>query len=146
MKFIKAVFPAILAGLVIALAVISGVAVAQSNDTTFDTVQLDGLLRLSPQTATVTTSFVITPVRSNIVLSSTGAATSSTTTGIITTTAKAGNIVILRNSNASAALVLDGTGGTIECGANISLGAQDSVWLMYDGSSKVWRCIALRDN
>lgn len=121
-------------------------ATGQSNVTSFNTVQLDGLLRLSPQAATVTTTFIITPTRSNIVLSSTGAATSSTSTPIITTSARAGDLLIIRNSNASAALVVDGTGGTVECGANISLGAQDSMTVIYDASGQVWRCVAVRDN
>lgn len=149
MKTLKAWLPGLLALMLFVAAALwlpEPDATAQSNVTTFNTVQLDGLLRLSPQSAAVTTSFVITPTRSNVILSSTGAATSSTTTPVITTSARAGDVLIIRNANASNALVIDGTGGTVECGGNVTLGAQDSLALLYDASSQVWRCWAVRDN
>jgi hypothetical protein len=118
---------------------------AQSNVTDFDSVTLSGKLRLRPQTVTITGSFIITPTRSNIVLSSSLAVTSSTTVAIITSTAGAGDVLLIRNDNASDAIVLDGAGGTLECGANITLGADDIVTVLYDGAGK-WRCTALRDN
>lgn len=149
MKLFKAWLPGVLSLMLFVAAALwlpEPEAAGQSNVTTFNTVQLDGLLRLSPQALAVTGTFIITPTRSNIILSSTVAATSSTSTPVITTSARAGDVLIIRNANASNALVMDGTGGTVECGANVSLGAQDSLALLYDASSRVWRCWAVRDN
>lgn len=107
---------------------------------------LSGGLNITPQTAVVTTAFVITPVSSIISLSSIGAATSSTATGIITTTATNGDIIILSNNNAADALTIDGTGGTVECKANVVLGAADTLTLWYNGADLVWNCLAGYDN
>ncbi len=107
---------------------------------------ISGPLIYGVQTSSVTATFVITPTAQYIVMSSTSAFTSSTTTPIITTTATSGQVVILHNSNASDALIVDGTGGTIECGANVSLGADDMLTLIYNATDLVWHCQAYRDN
>lgn len=51
---------------------------AQLDVTNLNTLSLAGKLRLQPQTLTITGSFIITPTRSNIVLSSVLTVTSST--------------------------------------------------------------------
>lgn len=106
--------------------------------------QQTGAFVLAQQSATVTATFVITPTAPYIVMTSNAAYTSSTSTPIITTTATAGQILILRNGNASDALVIDGTGGTVECKADVSLGASDTLTLIYNGSK--WNCVAGYDN
>jgi hypothetical protein len=147
-RVIYPTFPFLLALLVIVIALSvlpARYAGAQSDVTDFNSVALAGKLRLRPQTVSITGSFIITPTRSNILLTSTLAVTSSTSAAIITSTASAGDLLIIRNDNASDAIVLDGAGGTLECGANITLGADDVVTVMYDGAGD-WRCVALRDN
>lgn len=105
---------------------------------------LGGAFILNQQSETVTATFVITPTSPYIVMTSDTSYTSSTTTPIITTTATAGQVLILRNGNASDALVIDGTGGTVECKANVSLGASDTLTLIFNGSA--WNCVAGYDN
>ncbi len=105
-----------------------------------------GALILGQQSEVVTTSWIITPTAPYIVMTSIGAATSATANGIITTTATAGQVLILLNGNASDALTLDGTGGTVECKANVVLGAGDTVTLIYEATDLVWYCLAGYDN
>lgn len=148
--------------LALALIVLLAAFVPVLGTTNFDSVTLSGNLRvggtanvtgkttltgglvLAQQSETVTATFVITPTSPYIVMTSGAAYTSSTTTPIITTTATAGQVLILRNGNASDALVIDGTGGTVECKANVSLGASDTLTLIFNGS--VWNCVAGYDN
>jgi hypothetical protein len=109
-------------------------AITQTGKTT-----LGGLV-LTQQSATVTATFVITPTAPYIVLASNAAYTSSTATPIITTTATAGQVIFVRNDNASDALTIDGTGGTVECKADIVLGFDDVQSFIYNGA--VWNCLA----
>ena len=105
---------------------------------------LAGGLILTQQSAAVTATFIITPTAPYIVLTSTGAYTSSTTTPIITTTAAAGQVLVVRNGNASDVLIIDGVGGTVECKANVALGASDTLTLIFNGLA--WNCLAGYDN
>lgn len=105
-----------------------------------------GPLIVDRQNETVTATFIITPTSSNIVMTSDAAYTSSTTTPVITTTATDGQIIYLRNGNASDVLIVDGTGGTVECKANVSLGTKDIMTLMYDATDAVWYCQSVQDN
>lgn len=108
-------------------------------------VTLGGSFILAQQSETVTGSFSLDPASPYIVLTSTGGAyTSSTTTPILTATAVAGQVVIIRNGNASDALTLDGTGGTVECKADVVMGAGDVTTLIFNGST--WNCQSVRDN
>lgn len=109
------------------------------------TLDMGGALVLSQQSETVTAGFSLTPTSPYVVLSSSAVVTSSTATGIVTTTATAGQVVILRNGNASNAIVIDGTGGTVECKANVSLGAGDTLTLIYNGAGD-WNCVSSYDN
>lgn len=99
---------------------------------------------LAQQSETVTGSFSITPESPYIVLSSSLAITSSTTAPITTTGMTAGQMVILRNGNASDAIIIDGTGGTVECKANVTLGASDTLTLIFNGTD--WNCVSSYDN
>ena len=105
-----------------------------------------GGINCTPQTEAVAADFVITPTSCILSLTSSVEVTSSATTGIITTTATSGDIVILSNNNASDAINIDGTGGTIECKANVALGASDTLTLWYNGVDEVWNCLAGYDN
>jgi len=115
-----------------------------SNDGALDV--LAGVGSYTPQTSVVTASFVITPTSNYILLSSTIAVTSSATTPIITTTASMGDWVLLQNDNASDVIILDGVGGTTACKANISLGAGDIAWLVYNSNDAKWYCVTTFDN
>jgi hypothetical protein len=53
-------------------------------------------------------------------------------------------LLIIRNGNAADAITIDGTGGTVECKANVALGAGDIVTLIFDGTD--WRCQSVYDN
>ena len=115
-----------------------------TNSVTTQKANVAGSFILSQQSEIVTATFIITPTAPYIVLSSTGAYTSSTSLPIITTTATTGQLLIIRNGNAADALVIDGTGGTVECKANVTLGASDTLTLIYNGT--VWNCVAGYDN
>lgn len=108
------------------------------------TLDMGGALVLAQQSETVTAGWSLTPTSPYVVLSSSAAVTSSTSTGIVTTTATAGQLLILRNGNASNAIVVDGTGGTVECKANVSLGAGDTLTLVFNGTD--WNCVSSYDN
>ena len=101
-------------------------------------------LILAPQSETVTATFELVPTSSYIVMTSSAAFTSSATSPITTTGATTGQLLILRNGNASDALIIDGTGGTVECKANVSLGASDTLSLIYNGAE--WNCLSGYDN
>lgn len=73
-----------------------------------------------------------------------GAAITCNATTCIEAGAVAGEIIILVNENASDAITIDGTGGTVECKANVALGADDTLVLMWDGAD--WRCLSNYDN
>ena len=107
-------------------------------------VDVGDWLNLSQQTAiSVTAGAIITPTGTLQLLESAGAVTTSTTTPIASGT-EAGDLLILRNTNASDAITIDGTGGTVECKANVALGAQDTLTLVWNGAD--WVCIAGYDN
>lgn len=55
-----------------------------------------------------------------------------------------GKRLILHNINASQVITIDGTGTTVECKADIVLGAQDTLTLLWNGDD--WICISNYDN
>ena len=105
-----------------------------------------GAFVLGQQSETVTATWSIAPTSPYVVMTSNTEYTSSTTVAIITTTATAGQVLVLLNGNASDVLNLDGTGGTVECKANIAIGAGDTVTLIYESTDAVWYCLSNRDN
>ena len=57
---------------------------------------------------------------------------------------EAGDLLILRNTNASDTILIDGTGSNVECKSDKTLGAGDTLTLIWGGSD--WYCVALSDN
>ncbi len=55
-----------------------------------------------------------------------------------------GEMLVLHNINATRIITVDGTGGTVECKANISLAAQDTLMLFWNGAD--WVCLSSFDN
>lgn len=110
-------------------------------------VDLDGtdFLNLTPATTQeMSAGSALTPVGTFQPITSSGAVALSTTTSIVTTGAETGDLLILKNDNALDAITIDGTGGTVECKANVILGAQDTLWLVYNGTD--WVCLSGYDN
>lgn len=97
----------------------------------------------SPVTAiSLTAGAVITPTGTYQPLTSAAHYTTSTTTPIWPGTT--GQLLILENRNASTAITIDGTGGTVDCKADIVLQAADTLLLIYDGAK--WQCLSNYDN
>ena len=94
-------------------------------------------------TIAVTAGAIITPTGTYQVITSTAAVTTSTTTAIADGS-NTGALLLLRNANAADAIIVDGAGANVECNGNISLGANDVLGLIWNGTD--WTCIFLRDN
>ena len=106
---------------------------------------LTGLTILSPDTQVVITDSEVIPTTSYIVLTSvTSALPLSTASSITTTGMTTGQIVTIRNGNAADTIVVDGTGGTVECKADVTLGASDTITLIFNGTE--WNCLSVYDN
>jgi hypothetical protein len=103
----------------------------------------NGWVNLAANTFIVTDTLPITPTGTFMSLSSTTAAACSTSNCIEDGTT-VGDLLILQNTNASDAITIDGTGGNVECKADVILGAQDTLWLMWNGDD--WICLATYDN
>jgi hypothetical protein len=109
------------------------------------TLDVQGNLQFTPpDTTAVSADFTIVPASAYMVITSTAAVTSSATAAITTTGIGTGQQVIIRNGNASDAIIIDGTGGTVECKANVTLGASDIIALIFNGTD--WNCLYVRDN
>jgi len=94
-------------------------------------------------TVVVTAGSTITPTGTYQVITSTAAVTTSTTTAIANG-GETGDLLILRNANASNAITIDGTGGNVECKSDVALGAGDTLLLIWNGSD--WNCLSSYDN
>lgn len=55
-----------------------------------------------------------------------------------------GKLLLLHNINATQVITIDGTGTTVECKADVVLGAQDTLTLLWNGDD--WICISNYDN
>jgi len=109
-----------------------------------DDLTVAGLVSIGAQTAiSVTAGAVITPTGSLQPLTSAAAVTCSTTR-CIENGATTGDILILKNDNAADAITIDGTGGNVECKADVVLGAGDTIILIWGGSD--WYCLSVYDN
>lgn len=96
------------------------------------------------QTAiSMTAGSTITPTGTWQPLESGSAITSSATTAVVSGTTS-GDLLILQNTNASDAIIIDGTGANVECKANVTLGAGDTLWLVWDATD--WYCLSGYDN
>ena len=91
----------------------------------------------------VSAGSTITPTGTLQPLTSASGVTTSTSTAIANGTT-AGDVLILRNANASDTITIDGTGGNVECKTDKVLGAQDTLTLIWNGSD--WVCLSLSDN
>lgn len=101
-------------------------------------------LKLGSQVAVaVTAGSTITPTGTMQPLTSGSAVTTSTSEAIANGTT-AGDVLILRNANASDTITIDGTGGNVECKTDKVLGAQDTLTLVWNGSD--WVCLSISDN
>lgn len=109
-----------------------------------DDTTLSGFLLLPRQSVVVTAAFIITPTASLVVLTSTEEFTSSTTIPIETTGIVTDTVLFLRNDNAADPINIDGTGGSVECKANVALGADDMLMLIFNGTD--WNCVSSYDN
>jgi len=112
-----------------------------------DLIMTAGGVNLAPQGELLTDGQSISSTTVGLIsLTSSAEVTTSATVGIITTTATSGDVLILANNNAADVINVDGTGGSIECKANVALGASDTLTLWYNGTDSVWNCIASYDN
>lgn len=99
---------------------------------------------LSAQTTlAIAANVPITPTGTYQPITSTAAITCSTSCCVISGT-RTGDILILRNANASNAIKIDGTGGNVECKSDVTLGAGDILWLIWNGTD--WNCLSGYDN
>lgn len=55
-----------------------------------------------------------------------------------------GKRLVVHNINASQVITIDGTGATVECKADVVLGAQDTLELLWNGTD--WICLSGYDN
>ena len=96
-------------------------------------------------TCTITTGQSITPTGTYQPIASTDGTAITTSTSIaIVNGSRTGDILILENLNASGDITLDGTGGNVECKADIVIGHHDTVTLMWNGAD--WICLDAYDN
>lgn len=103
-------------------------------------------LAFGVQTEVITADTDLVPTDNYIRMTSTAAYTLSTTSSITTAGMTDGTMIILQNDNASDIITVDGTGGTVECKADVLLGASDTLALIYNDSDSVWNCLANYDN
>lgn len=94
-------------------------------------------------TVAVGAGATITPLGTMQPITSTTGVTTSTSTAIANGTT-AGDLLILRNANASDTITIDGTGGNVECKSDRALGAQDTLTLIWNGAD--WVCLSFADN
>ncbi len=101
-------------------------------------------LNLTAQTAiSLTAAGIITPTGTYQPLTSGAAVTTSTSLAVYTGTVT-GDLLILENQNASDVIIIDGTGGNVECKTDVSLGTRDTLWLWWNGTD--WACLSGYDN
>jgi hypothetical protein len=111
------------------------------------TLAVSGFFNTTPTTAiSVTAGAIITPTGTLQPLTSFGAVTTSTSIPVYTSTFTAGDWVVLRNDNASDVIIIDGTGGSVECKADIALGAADTLILLLNDAGTAWNCLSNYDN
>ena len=109
------------------------------------TVTLTTWIGLAPQAHTLVADLTITPTASLVNLSTVDhpAITCNTTTCIVDGT-RPGDLLILHNVNSTNTITIDGTGANVECKTDKTLGAGDTLTLLWGGAD--WSCLALHDN
>lgn len=130
----------------------SGTGAITITDAAYITSTIDGLadvdvgtwFNLSAQsTIALAEGGILTPTGTYQVITSTAAITTSVWKAIADGN-ETGDVLILRNGNAADAIIVDGTGANVECKANVSLGASDTLMLIWNGSD--WNCVSNYDN
>lgn len=118
-------------------------ALSSSLDASAD-VDVGTWLNLSAQSViALSDGGIITPTGTYQVITSTAEVTTSTSIAIWDGS-ETGDLLILRNGNAADVINIDGTGGNVECKANVALGASDTLTLIWNGSD--WNCLSGYDN
>ena len=111
---------------------------------TTSTLAVGTWLKVGEQTAVVVSAgSIITPTGTLQPLTSASSVAGSTSTAIANGTT-AGDLLILRNANASDTITINGTGANVECKSDKALGSQDTLMLIWNGSD--WVCLSLSDN
>lgn len=117
---------------------------ATGNLATAGNVTTGNFLSIGAQTAiSVTAGATITPTGTFQPLESSGAVTTSTSEAVADGSS-VGDLLILMNTNASDIITIDGTGGNVECKADVALGAGDTLFLIWEGDD--WYCLSGYDN
>jgi hypothetical protein len=118
-------------------------AVTGSYDASAD-IDVGTWFNLSAQSiVTITAGESITPTGTYQPIGSASAVTTSTSIPIVAGS-EIGDLLVLRNVNGSNAITVDGTGGNVECKANVAIGASDTLFLVWTGSA--WHCLSSYDN
>lgn len=126
--------------------IITGTTTAVGNATFSAVVAVGTWLNLTPGTSiTLTGDATITPNGTYQPLTSASAVTCSTTTCVADGT-RDGDLLIILNDNASDEITIDGTGGNVECKANVVLGAGDTLTLIWNDGDSNWYCLSTYDN
>lgn len=108
-------------------------------------IDVGTFLNLSAQsTISVTAGAIITPTGSYQPLTSAAAGAACDTSTCISSGGETGDLLILHNINSTGVITLDGTGGTVECKADVNLDAGDTISFVWNGSA--WNCVANYDN
>jgi hypothetical protein len=111
---------------------------------TTSTLGVGTWLKMTSQTAVVVSAgSTITATGTLQPLTSASSVTTSTSLAVGNGTT-AGDLLILRNANASDTITVDGTGANVECKTDTVLGAQDTMTLIWNGAD--WVCLSTRDN
>lgn len=101
-------------------------------------------LNLTAQTAiSVTAAGTITPTGTYQPLTS-GSAVTTSTSAAVSDGSVTGALLLLENQNAADVIIVDGTGGNVECKADVALGAGDTLLLIWNGTD--WYCLSGYDN
>jgi len=107
-------------------------------------VDIGDWINLSAQsTVAVSNGGTITAAGTYQTITSTAWVTTSTTTAVADGS-EAGDLLILRNGNASDNITVDGAGANVECGGDVVLGPNDTLLLIWNGSD--WVCLANHNN
>jgi hypothetical protein len=108
-------------------------------------VDIGTFLNLSAQsTISLTEGSIITPTGAYQPLTTAAAGAACDTSTCVASGGETGDLLILHNINATGVITLDGTGGTVECKADVNLDAGDTISFIWNGSA--WNCLASYDN
>jgi hypothetical protein len=112
---------------------------------------IEGFLEIGSMVATSQTVFAviqaipITPTGLYQPLTSTVVASAQNPSDIAAPTDDTiGKLLIVHNINATQVITIDGTGATVECKADVVLGAGDTLTLIWNGDD--WNCLSGYDN